>query len=619
MSPLTLRSNVEDALGLLTRRDRRVLYLVVGLQLFLALLDLVGIALLGVVAALATAGVSGSVPSSISGITNRMGLADVDTATLALALALIAGVFLVSKSLLSFAVTRRVFRFLANRQAEISGRLAGELLRQPLLFIQLRSSQQTAYALTSGSNAATLGVLGSAVVIASELALIVVLGVGLAFVDILVTAFTLVFFVILGLVLHRILAEWAGRLGRQASSAEIASYSSVQEVMRTYREVTVTSRRRYYTENFQNLRWQAASVQADMQVMGLVSKYAFEVALIVGGGLLAVSQFYARDTSAAVAVIAIFLAAASRIMPSLLRMQSSALSIRSSAGAANLTFELARELGLSKSTDLVDSTMSPGGQELVSKGILEGFPDFLSDINIDDVTLRYPSASSNAIEGISIRVKPGTSLALVGSTGSGKTTLADLILGILIPEKGRIRIGGLEPAVAISRSPGALTYVPQDIAVISGSIRDNVALGLPGDLTIDDRIWESLDRAHLGAFLRENREGLDTVVGEHGMRLSGGQRQRLGLARALYSRPSLIVLDEATSALDAETEESVSKALTQLEGKVTLVIVAHRLATIRNCDQVAYLSDGRVKAVGSFQQVRDQVPEFDHQAVLLGL
>jgi ABC-type multidrug transport system fused ATPase/permease subunit len=167
--------------------------------------------------------------------------------------------------------------------------------------------------------------------------------------------------------------------------------------------------------------------------------------------------------------------------------------------------------------------------------------------------------------------------------------------------------------------PGAMAYVPQDVVVLNGSIRDNVALGLPDEAVDDDLVWDALERAHLAEMLKQEREGLATVVGEHGVRLSGGQRQRLGLARALYTRPQLVVLDEATSALDAETERAVTDALRELEGQVTLVIVAHRLATIRHCTQVAYVEEGRILAKGSFDHVRSIQPNFDRQAELLGL
>jgi ABC-type multidrug transport system fused ATPase/permease subunit len=207
----------------------------------------------------------------------------------------------------------------------------------------------------------------------------------------------------------------------------------------------------------------------------------------------------------------------------------------------------------------------------------------------------------------------------VGSTGAGKSTLADVILGVLAPDLGVVFVGGHAPADNVLRWPGAMAYVPQDIAVINGTVRENVAMGLPEDLVHDERAWEALERARLADFLLSMREGLDTVVGEHGVKFSGGQRQRLGIARALYTRPRLLVMDEATSALDAETEAAVTDTFSSMSGEVTLVVIAHRLATIRHSDQIAYLNEGRLMAVGSFDEVRAKVPDFERQAELLGL
>ena len=198
-------------------------------------------------------------------------------------------------------------------------------------------------------------------------------------------------------------------------------------------------------------------------------------------------------------------------------------------------------------------------------------------------------------------------------------TLADLILGVLNPDAGVTLIGGLTPAEALANWPGAVAYVPQDVAMANGTVRENVALGLPVEIIDDDWVWDALNRAHLGQFLQDSREGLDTVIGENGIKLSGGQLQRLGIARALYTRPRLLVLDEATSALDAETEQSIAQTLQELEGAVTTVTIAHRLATIRHCDLVIYLEGGRVQAQGSFSEVRALAPQFDKQARLLGL
>jgi ABC-type multidrug transport system fused ATPase/permease subunit len=238
---------------------------------------------------------------------------------------------------------------------------------------------------------------------------------------------------------------------------------------------------------------------------------------------------------------------------------------------------------------------------------------------MSNVSLTFSDASTHVLQDISLEVNPGKSLALVGSTGAGKSTLADVALGVLAPDSGTVLVGGLPPREAIDMWPGAIAYVPQTVALISGSVRENVALGIPNDLIDDTLVWEALERAHLGNFLRDERDGLSTVVGERGFRLSGGQRQRLGIARALYTRPKLLILDEATSALDAETEQAIVETLQELEGQVTTITVAHRLVTVRHADELLYLDRGVISARGNFDQIRSESEDFDRQATLLGL
>jgi ABC-type multidrug transport system fused ATPase/permease subunit len=344
-----------------------------------------------------------------------------------------------------------------------------------------------------------------------------------------------------------------------------------------------------------------------------------EIALVCGAGLLAVSQLLTNDLSAAVAVIAVFLAAGSRIVPSILRLQGAAITIRSASGMAAPTYELAQELDLAQLTSATAESFGSIDPAFIRAHLQKGHQGFDATIAITGVDLCYPGASAPALSAVSLELPAGASLALVGPTGAGKSTLADVILGVLIPDSGVSLIGGLTPAEALAIWPGAVAYVPQDVAMANGSVRENVALGLPVEIIDDDWVWDALNRAHLGKFLRDSREGLDTVIGENGIKLSGGQRQRLGIARALYTRPKLLVLDEATSALDAETEQAISQTLQELEGTVTTVTIAHRLATIRHCDLVVYLEGGRVQAQGSFSEVRAIAPQFDKQAQLLGL
>jgi ABC-type multidrug transport system fused ATPase/permease subunit len=244
---------------------------------------------------------------------------------------------------------------------------------------------------------------------------------------------------------------------------------------------------------------------------------------------------------------------------------------------------------------------------------------FVPRIQIEDISFKYPNSGKPALSGINIEIKGGSVVALVGPSGGGKTTLVDVILGIIEPNSGKVLISNLSPIEAIQISPGAISYVPQDVSIIDGTIRENIAMGFPIEVATDELVQNAIDLAGLKDFVADLPSGLDTYVGEKGARISGGQRQRLGIARALFTNPKLLVLDEATSALDGETESKITDSILSLKGKVTVVMVAHRLSTVRNADQVVYMSEGFVKAVGTFESVRSSVPDFDNQAQLMGL
>jgi ABC-type multidrug transport system fused ATPase/permease subunit len=245
--------------------------------------------------------------------------------------------------------------------------------------------------------------------------------------------------------------------------------------------------------------------------------------------------------------------------------------------------------------------------------------DFLPDIVINQVSFSYPNQKTPAISEINLTVPPGSSIAFVGLSGAGKTTMVDILMGILKPDIGSVLISGCSPSDAVTKWPGAVAYVPQDIAIASGTIRENVGQGYPPEVATDELVMNALKIAGLNEFVTQLPNGIDTQVGERGARMSGGQRQRLGIARALFTRPRLLVLDEATSSLDGETEASISNAINSLRGSTTLVIIAHRLSTIREVNKVVYLSSGKALAYGTFNEVRDRVPAFDRQARIMGL
>jgi ABC-type multidrug transport system fused ATPase/permease subunit len=350
-----------------------------------------------------------------------------------------------------------------------------------------------------------------------------------------------------------------------------------------------------------------ANTTAELAFMPNVSKYVIEVAIIVGALTIGAIQFISHDASRAVAVLGVFLATSTRIAPAVLRLQQGALRIKGNWGAAESTLQMIEEMAWSDSTEEVSDFV-----DTIHSG-------FEPRVQIENITMKYPEADNPAILDFSLQINPGQVVALVGPSGAGKTTIVDVLLGVISPELGSVKISGLDPISAESKWPGALAYVPQDIVITNATIRENVGMGYPPKNIDDDLVWDALKIAQLDQHVRELPQGLDTVLGDRGSGLSGGQKQRLGIARALFTKPRLLVLDEATSALDGETEASVSDAIQQLKGGVTVVLIAHRLSTVREADLLVYIKNGNLVASGSFQEVRDLVPDFDYQAGLMGL
>ncbi len=613
--PTTVREAIKAALGLLTAADRRRYRLVVAAQMLTSLLDLAGVLLVGLVGVLAAASIQGTPPpDAVVTAADRLGLGDLPPEALAGIVAATAAAFLLTKSVVSALLMRRVFRFLGNRQAAVSTRLTEQLLAQPMLAIERRASQETAYALSNAVAATITQTLGSLAILLSELTLLVLLSIALFIVNPAVTIAAFIFFALVGFALQRGLSGWSARIGGTIGATAVLGQKHLQEAIVSYREVSVLGRRSLYVSTIGSLWQRSGSALGDQMFVSQLPKIGYETALVIGAIGLASWQFAVSTPVEAVAMLALFLAAGSRVVPSMLRLNSLTLGIRSGVAYSAVLFPIVDELQRSAARPL-----SPMNIKDVEESAAAGFPGFTPNIEISNVSVTYPGAPTPALTNITLSVPAGSKVALAGTTGAGKSTLADVILGVLAPHSGSVSISGMDVDDAINLWPGALAYVPQNVAMINGTVRENVALGLPADAIDDDQVWHSLQQAHLAEFLSDSRNGLDTLIGERGVRLSGGQRQRLGLARALYSRPKLLVLDEATSALDAETEVLIADALAALSDGVTTVTVAHRLAPIRHSDIVVYLEGGYVTAFGTFDEVRKSSSAFHRQATLLGL
>jgi ABC-type bacteriocin/lantibiotic exporter with double-glycine peptidase domain len=497
--------------------------------------------------------------------------------------------------------------FLSRRGADISADLTYRLLKQPLLQIQTRTIQQNLFAVTSGVNAITMGVIGAAVTILSDFSLLVIIGIGLLVLNPFVALGTLLLFSTIAFVLYVALHRRAQILGNEEARLSIATNQKVIEALSAYRQMFVANRRGFYSQEIAKLRSQAAEVMAETTFMPNIGKYVIETTVVVGSLLLGAIQFLTQDASHAVATLTVFMAAGSRLAPAVLRLQQGSIVIKGAVGQAESTLDL----------------MDQVGAESLTRDPVTAFnthhSDFDASVSLKNICFTYSGASTQTLKDINLEVVPGKVIAIVGPSGAGKTTLIDIILGLITPESGDVLISGIKPSEAIVKHPGAISYVPQDILISDGSVKDNVVLGYDKSQVPQAQIEKALDIAQLSKVVSSMSNGLDTQVGDRGTLLSGGQRQRLGIARALLTNPKLIVLDEATSSLDGQTESELSDAINKLKNQATVILVAHRLSTVRTADQVIYIAEGVIKATGTFDQVRAAVPDFEQQAQLMSL
>jgi len=597
-----------EATQLLNRSERKKVFLVIIIQVAMGLLDLVGVMLIGVIGALAVTGVSSSQPGNrVSAFLDFAGLSDASLQFQVGVIGLATAMILIGKTIFTVIFTRKILFFLSLRAAEVSARMVRKLLNQSLVQIQSRSLQTSLYATTSGVSVMTVGVLGVFVSLVSDLSLLLVLIFGLFLVDSTMAFGTIIIFSTIAYLLWRLMHLRAKELGENSAEVTLKSAESLFEVLMTFREIYVRDRKGFYAEKIGNQRRSLANLHAEMTFMPSISKYVIEIVVVIAAVLICAYQFWVNDANRAVAILSIFLAATTRIAPAILRIQSGAIGIKSSIASAKPTLELLRELGWQ------DSPTNKWTEPDYS------YSNFSAGVCVTDLKFKYPGNKVEVIKDVNLVIPPGSFVGFVGSSGSGKTTLVDLILGLLEPDSGEVTISGLEPQVVIKKFPGAIGYIPQDVVIVNGSIRRNVTLGFEDSEISDVLIWDALKVAHLDKFVESLPYKLDTEVGDRGTKLSGGQRQRLGIARAMVTKPKLLVLDEATSSLDSEIELNISDAIQDMRGEATILMIAHRLSTIRNCDAICFLSNGKIVDIGTFEELKARVPQFEKQASLMGL
>ncbi len=377
------------------------------------------------------------------------------------------------------------------------------------------------------------------------------------------------------------------------------------EMMEALKELSLRNRLSEVSDLVTNNRSRSVRARANGSFLGIIPGFAFEAALIGGVILIGGFSFWQGGVTAALSSVALFAATGFRLIPAITGIQGGIVqAVASTPAALDVIGDLTsaeKDMATSKAPD--------------DTAVLADSP---RELRLNDVRFRYPSASEDVIRGMSLSIPLGSSLGIVGPSGAGKSTLIDLLLGLSQASRGEITIDGAPLNSVLKQWRGRVGYVPQRVALFDGSIAQNVALTWSDEVD-EERVMHALERAQLGSLIRSREGGIHERIGERGVSLSGGQQQRLGIARALYTDPLVLVLDEATSSLDTKTEDDVTKSIRALQGEVTLISVAHRLSTIKDYDRICYVDEGQIAASGTFFDVVATLPAFAEQVVRAGL
>jgi len=601
-------TEIKKVLLLLEKKDRLKLFLVLIINTFLAFLDLFGVALIGITSAILIRGLQGlAAGDQVTRFLELLNLDGLPQRNLLILLGGSAIFFFIIKTVLSVYFLRRTLRYMSIRNAQISSSLVSKMLNRPVEKIFSKPIQHQIYNVTGGVERLVGGAVTSLVVIASDLVLLLVILVGLMLVDPITSVGTFVVFTGIAFILYFLLHKRVAILNTKSAYQSIYFSQKVSEGINSFRDLFIKGGREFYVNEIRKTKMQLAGYDAEIKFIPNISKYTIEVSVILGVALIAGIQFYLFDSNRAIAVISVFLAASTRIAPAIIRLQQNVISVKSSLSAAKPTFELIDELN--------------GVEELTRTEtiISTNHADFSPRVKLSNLKFIYSDAADDTIQDISLEIIEGKFIAFVGPSGGGKSTLIDLILGLLAPSSGLITISGLTPIDAIKKWPGSIGYVPQDVFIENSTVKENVCLGFDPKTVSDQLVWDALKLADLSEFIEGLDGQLSYKISDAGKNLSGGQRQRLGIARALLTKPKIVIFDEATSALDAETENRVSESIMKLTGDCTVIFIAHRLSVVRSADMIYYLDKGKIVNQGTFEELRKLNADFNNQANFMGI
>lgn len=581
---------IRRALGLFDATTTRRFFLAIAGSVVVALGEVVALLLVLPLMQLITGDVTAGALPRI-----RRLVGDPDDGRLAVYLSCAVILGFITKSLVALAIRWWTSGFVLRRGAVASSALMRYYLNAPYSMHVQRGAADLLRRMSDAMAQVFDRILNPAISLATELVTIAAMATTLLIVAPVPTLAVSAYFGLAAYLLQRLVRDRVKVSGERLMTANLEILRYALQALAGIKEIQLRNDQEVFVERYEQARLKAASENRTMGFIGELPKYAMEVLFIGAIGIMTALSFALESRTQALGVLALFAVAGFRVLPSCVRFIASLNLLRSGEEALNLV----EEDNDAAQRAVVEATSErPAALPLTEA------------LTIRNLMFQYPDSPTPVLTDIDLTVPAGSSLALVGRSGAGKSTLVDLVLGLQRPTSGAILADSVDVGQDLKAWQAGLSMVPQDVYLLEGSIRDNVYFTPGVDDPGDVRLLAAIEQASLADLVGELPDGLETQVGDRGTRLSGGQRQRVGLARALFRTPHLLVLDEATSALDNETEHEVSQTITRLHGHITTILVAHRLSTVKHCDQVAFMQDGRVTAVGTFDELRHSSPAF---------
>lgn len=609
LPPQGVLRHIGRCVRLLSPSSKFRYFLIVISQGIISILDLIGLALIMSVVLTFQESSIGASSSIVSFPIIGDFFSDLEIYT---SLLLIVGIFVI-KSFAALLLHTATIRLMATETLRLVQLIGKTVFDKRTSRFRNLTNQDISYTLYNASDLVFRDTLVPVSVISADFFLLLVIGANLYGSAPVLFAPTIVYFLLFFVTLRTVERRSNQKSFSTQMQQEILGRSLIQETTSSLRELYVSSQLDWMMSRLFEARAQGTRAGVTVSVGQLRPKYFYEIALFGGIGVIAFIAMLLGDSGKVVFYLTLFLVSASRLIPSLLRIQYYLGIFQKSRDQTSRVFEIFEMVQLG------DKSLNFANESQTAKKVIS---EFSPEIQINRVSFSYDEAPSRkTIQSLSMTIPNGEFVAIVGPSGAGKSTFLDLLVGYQQPTSGEVLISGLTPRECFMTWPGSVAYVPQKVTIYKGSLYANVAIGIsvrPRESEIG-RVKHLLEKVGLGEFLENLDNGLNTELSEMGSNLSGGQVQRIGIARALFTDPSILVFDESTSSLDSASEDAIMKYLLSFKGMKTMIFIAHRLSTIRTADRIIYLNDGKVVAEGDFESLQRSVPEFRQQVSLLNV